>query len=115
MKIAVTGATGTLGKAIMFRLREAGNSVVGIGMNQAKISAMEEQNFVMKRCDITKLEDLDAVVKAHGNGEFDLPNDSYILMGHSLGAFIALLYEGIKPTDKLEERCEFLPKKLQIY
>ena len=31
MNIAVTGATGTLGKAIMFRLREAGNSVVGIG------------------------------------------------------------------------------------
>ena len=63
MKIAVTGATGTLGKAIMFRLREAGNSVVGIGMNQAKISALEEQNFVMKRCDITKLEDLDTAVK----------------------------------------------------
>ena len=27
MNIAVTGATGTLGKAIMFRLREAGYSV----------------------------------------------------------------------------------------
>ena len=52
-----------------------------------------------------RIKDLDAVLKAHRNGEFGLPNDSYILMGHSLGALIALLYEGNKPTDQLEERC----------
>ena len=45
MNIAVTGATGTLGKAIMFRLREAGYSVVGIGRNQSKITDMKNQNF----------------------------------------------------------------------
>ena len=72
MNIAVTGATGTLGKAIMYRLREAGNSVIGIGMNQAKISAMEEQNFVMKRCDITKLEDLDDAVKSQDSARVDI-------------------------------------------
>ena len=52
-----------------------------------------------------RIKDLAAVLKAHKNGEFGLANDSYILMGHSLGALIALLYEGNKPTDQLEERC----------
>ncbi len=52
-----------------------------------------------------RIKDLDAVLKAHENGEFGLPNDSYILMGHSLGALIALLYEGNKPNDLLEEIC----------
>jgi len=53
-----------------------------------------------------RIKDLDAVLKAHQNGEFDLANDSYILMGHSLGALIALLYEGNKPIDQLDERCD---------
>jgi len=55
---------------------------------------------------LNRIKDLDAVLKAHENGEFALPNDSYILMGHSLGAFIALLYEGNKPTDQLESKCD---------
>ena len=63
MNIAVTGATGTLGKAIMFRLREAGYSVVGIGRNQSKITDMKNQNFDMKICDITDLAELTAAVK----------------------------------------------------
>ena len=53
-----------------------------------------------------RMKDLEAVIKAHEDGEFDLPNDSHILMGHSLGALIALLYEGKKPTDQLEEKCD---------
>ena len=53
-----------------------------------------------------RIKDLDAVLKAHKNGEFGLPNNSYILMGHSLGALIAFLYEGNKPTDQLEDRCD---------
>jgi pimeloyl-ACP methyl ester carboxylesterase len=53
-----------------------------------------------------RIKDLEAVVKAHRNGEFGLPNDSYILMGHSLGALISLLYEGNKPTDQLEDKCD---------
>ena len=52
-----------------------------------------------------RMKDLDAVLKAHKNGEFGLPNDSYILMGHSLGALIALLYEGNNPNVQLEEIC----------
>jgi len=61
-----------------------------------------------------RIKDLEAVLKAHDNGEFGLPNNSYILMGHSLGAFIALLYEGEKPTDKLEERCDSALKDFAV-
>ncbi|MDC3147374.1 alpha/beta hydrolase [Prochlorococcus sp. AH-716-I09] len=53
-----------------------------------------------------RIKDLDALLKVHKNGEFGLPNDSYILMGHSLGALIALLYEGNKPTEQLKKRCD---------
>jgi len=61
-----------------------------------------------------RIKDLDAVLKAHENGEFDLSNDSYILMGHSLGALIALLYEGNKPTDQLEENCDSALKDFAV-
>ena len=43
-----------------------------------------------------------------------MPNDSYILMGHSLGALIALLYEGNKPTDQLEEKCDSALKDFAV-
>ncbi len=61
-----------------------------------------------------RIKDLDAVLKAHENGEFGLPNKSYILMGHSLGALIALLYEGNKPTDQLGERCDLAFKDFAV-
>ncbi len=61
-----------------------------------------------------RIKDLDALLKAHKNGEFGLPNDSYILMGHSLGAFIALLYEGNISTDQLEEKCDSALKDLAV-
>ena len=53
-----------------------------------------------------RIKDLDATLKAYENGEYGLANNSYILMGHSLGALIALLYEGENPTEQLEERCD---------
>ena len=61
-----------------------------------------------------RIKDLDAVLNAYRNGEFGLPNNSYILMGHSLGALIALLYEGNRPTDQLEERCDFALKDFAV-
>ena len=61
-----------------------------------------------------RIKDLDAVLKAHENGEFGLPKDSYILMGHSLGALIALLYEGNKPTDQLEDKCDSALKDFAV-
>jgi len=61
-----------------------------------------------------RIKDLEAVLKAHENGELGLPNNSYILMGHSLGALIALLYEGNKPTDQLEYRCNSALKDFAV-
>ena len=58
MKIVVTGATGTLGMAIMKRLRDEGNSVIGLGRSQTKINKLIEQDFNMKNCDITDIEQL---------------------------------------------------------
>ncbi len=63
---------------------------------------------------LDRIKDLDATLKAHENGEFGLANDSYILMGHSLGAFIALLYEGNKPNDQLEDRCNLALKDFAV-
>ncbi len=53
-----------------------------------------------------RIKDLAAVIDAHRNGRFGLANDSYILMGHSLGALIALLYENNKPIEGIENRCD---------
>ena len=61
-----------------------------------------------------RIKDLEAIVKAHQNGEFGLTNDSYILMGHSLGALIALLHEGNKPTNQLENRCNSALKDFAV-
>ena len=55
---------------------------------------------------LNRIKDLDAVIKEHQNGRFGLSNDSYILMGHSLGALIALLYEGKEPLDGIKNRCD---------
>ena len=61
-----------------------------------------------------RVKDLEATVKAHQNGEFGLNNDSYILMGHSLGALIALLYEGNTPLNQLEYRCDSALKDFAV-
>ena len=61
-----------------------------------------------------RMKDLDQVLKAHRNGFFGLDNDSYILMGHSLGALIGLLYEGNKPIDGLESRCNLALKDFAV-
>ncbi len=61
-----------------------------------------------------RIKDLEAVLKAHKNGDFGLANDSYILMGHSLGALIALLHEGNKPTDQLEDKCDSALKDFAV-
>ncbi len=52
-----------------------------------------------------RIKDLDAVIKTHKNGAFGLANNSYILMGHSLGALISFLYEGNLPSENIDKRC----------
>ena len=52
MKIAVTGATGSLGGAILKRLASEGHEVVGLGRNEAKLSQLTEDGFEVANCDI---------------------------------------------------------------
>ena len=61
-----------------------------------------------------RIKDLDAVIKAHKNGKFGLANESYVLMGHSLGALIAFLYEGNLPKDGFENRCNLALKDFAV-
>ena len=58
MKIVVTGATGSLGTALMYRLRDEGYSVIGLGRSKSKIEFLSSEGFDMKRCDIRDLETL---------------------------------------------------------
>ncbi len=63
---------------------------------------------------LNRIKDLDAVIKSYNNGNFGLGNDSYVLMGHSLGSLIAFLYEGNLPKEGLENRCELALKDFAI-
>ena len=101
MKIAVTGATGTLGKAIMLRLSEAGYSVIGIGRNQAKITAMQNQNFVMKRCDIGNLAGL---TKAVTNCDVIIHCAAYAAPFGSKKRFFQTNVEGTKNVYKASQQ-----------
>lgn len=55
MRVVVTGATGSLGQALLVRLRQDGYSVVGLGRSQHKTNQLRSQGFEMKHCDITNL------------------------------------------------------------
>ena len=63
---------------------------------------------------LNRIKDLDTVIKAHKKGRFQLTNDSYILMGHSLGALIAFLYEGNLPKEGFDNRCDLALKDFAI-
>ncbi len=88
-----------------------------IGSNSDTLSeVLEGKEAIPGSADVFlyRIKDLDAVLKAHSNGIFGLENDSYILMGHSLGALIALLYEGKQPMDGLDERCDLALKDFAL-
>tara|TARA_B100000963_G_scaffold167227_1_gene145253 strand:- start:2803 stop:4365 length:1563 start_codon:yes stop_codon:yes gene_type:complete len=53
-----------------------------------------------------RLKDLDEVINALRKGYFDVNSKSYILMGHSLGSLISILYEGNPPKKDFVKRCE---------
>ena len=61
-----------------------------------------------------RIKDLDTVIKAHKNGKFGLANDSYILMGHSLGGLISFLYEGDLPKENFSNRCKLALKDFAL-
>ena len=76
--------------------------------SQALLEVLEGSNSLPSSADffLYRIKDLDTVIKAHKNGKFGLANNSYILMGHSLGALIAFLYEGNIPKENFETRCD---------
>ena len=87
------------------------------GSNSAALlEVLEGSNVIPSSVDLFlyRIKDLAAVIKAHNNGKFGLENNSYILMGHSLGALIAFLYEGNLPMDGLNERCKIALKDLSL-
>ena len=61
-----------------------------------------------------RLKDLDTILRSHKNGNFELSNESYVLMGHSLGALIAFLYEGNLPKEGLSNRCDIALKDFAV-
>ncbi len=87
------------------------------GSNSQALSKVLEGNEVIPSgadLFLNRLKDLDAVIKSHKEGKFELENKSYILMGHSLGALIAYLHEGDLPKIGFEDRCDLALKDFAI-
>ena len=97
------------GWSIVFLDHSGSNSDTFTEVLEGKEAIPNSADFFLYR-----IKDLDAVLNAHRNGRLGLDNDSYILMGHSLGALIALLYEGNNPIDGLENRCNLALKDFAI-
>ena len=97
------------GWPVLFIDHEGSNSEAFLEVFKGTNSIPTSADFFLYR-----IKDLDAVIKAHNNGKLGLANDSYILMGHSLGALIAFLYEGDLPKDDFEKRCDLALKDFAI-
>ncbi len=84
--------------------------------SEALLKVLEGSDSIPSSADffLYRIKDLDAVIKAHKNGRFGLANNSYILMGHSLGALIAFLYEGDLPKEGFDNRCNLALKDLAV-
>ncbi len=84
--------------------------------SKALLEVLEGSNAIPSSADffLYRIKDLEAVIKAHNNGIFGLENNSYILMGHSLGALIAFLYEGNIPKEDFENRCNLALKDFAV-
>ncbi len=84
--------------------------------SKAILEALEGKNSIPSSAEFFsyRIKDLDAVIKKHNNGGFGLANNSYILMGHSLGALIALLYEGNLPKENFTNRCNLALKDFAV-
>lgn len=54
-----------------------------------------------------RIKDLDSVINSYKQDQLGFKSsNSYILMGHSLGALISMLYEGNPPNNEFLSRCE---------
>ena len=84
--------------------------------SKAILEALEGSNAIPSSADLFlyRIKDLDAVIKANKNRRFGLENDSYIIMGHSLGALISFLYEGNLPENDFSKRCNLALKDFAV-
>lgn len=84
--------------------------------SMAILEVLKGSNTIPSSADffLNRIKDLDEVIKAHKNGKFGLANNSYILMGHSLGALIAFLYEGNLPKEDFDNRCNLALKDFAV-
>ncbi len=97
------------GWPVLFIDHEGSNSEAFLEVIEGTDAIPSSADFFLYR-----IKDLDTVIKANNNGKLGLANDSYILMGHSLGALIAFLYEGDLPKDDFENRCNLALKDFAI-
>lgn len=63
MKTLITGATGFLGGALAYRLRELGWDVTALGRNPAKLNELEDAGMKSLQADVSKRGDVFAAVK----------------------------------------------------
>lgn len=63
MRILVTGATGSLGSAVMRRLKSQGHEVIGIGRSKSSLDKLKAQGFVVRHCDLLDRSTLKSCMK----------------------------------------------------
>ena len=61
-----------------------------------------------------RLNDLYSVLNAKKSGKIDISAKKVVLMGHSLGALIAILASGVKIDDQLQNRCQKVLDNLSL-
>ena len=59
MKIVITGATGSLGRAVMQHLAKQGHEVLGLGRNETKLQSLEAEGFAVQKCDILEVNQIE--------------------------------------------------------
>ena len=59
MKIVITGATGSLGRAVMQHLTKQGHEVLGLGRNETKLQSLEAEGFAVQKCDILEINQIE--------------------------------------------------------
>lgn len=65
MRVLVTGATGSLGSAVVQRLSENGHTVTGLGRSLAKIKRLKERGFNVEQCNLLDQASLNQQVAGH--------------------------------------------------
>ena len=91
-------------------LASAGWSVVLMehpGSDSAAVQALLEGREPLAGAEALRqrMQDLQAVLLAQRRGTLDVPGDRVVLIGHSLGAFTALMATGRAPQPGLPQRC----------